>query len=301
MLAIKNNLMAENAARQLGLSYDALAQSIERLSSGLRINSAKDDAAGLAVRELMRADLAVIRQGSRNAQDGISMLQTMEGAMGSIDEALIRMKELAEQAATGSYSTQQRNIMNNEYGQMIEEIDRVANRTEFNTTTMLNSATGSSTIHFGIDSNGSASSISVSTVDVRSLALGINADTMSAVSGSIAGVIILICAIALILRRLSILRVKEISNGSDYVTLLLIIAILFTGDYMRFAEHFELSTTRVYFQNLFTFSVTASIIPQSGMFALHFILAQILIIFIPFSKIMHFGGIFFTQTVIQKS
>ncbi len=77
MLAIKNNLMAETAARQLGKSYDALATSIERLSSGLRINSAKDDAAGLAVRELMRADIAVIRQGSRNAQDGISMLQTM--------------------------------------------------------------------------------------------------------------------------------------------------------------------------------------------------------------------------------
>jgi len=174
MLAIKNNLMAVNAARQLGLSYDALAQSIERLSSGLRINGAKDDAAGLAVRELMRADLAVIRQGSRNAQDGISMLQTMEGAMGSIDEALIRMKELAEQAATGSYSTQQRAIMNNEYGQMIEEIDRVANRTEFNTITMLNSASGSSTIHFGIDSNGSSSSIAVSTVDVQAAALGIN-------------------------------------------------------------------------------------------------------------------------------
>jgi len=174
MLAIKNNLMAVNAARQLGISYDALAKSIERLSSGLRINSAKDDAAGLAVRELMRADLAVIRQGSRNAQDGISMLQTMEGAMGSIDEALIRMKELAEQAATGSYSTQQRAIMNNEYGQMIEEIDRVANRTEFNTITMLNSASGSSTIHFGIDSNGSSSSIAVSTVDVQAAALGIN-------------------------------------------------------------------------------------------------------------------------------
>ncbi len=174
MLAIKNNLMAENAARQLGLSYDALAQSIERLSSGLRINSAKDDAAGLAVRELMRADIAVIRQGSRNAQDGISMLQTMEGAMGSIDEALIRMKELAEQAATGSYSAQQRTIMDNEYGQMIEEIDRIAVRTEFNSNVMLNSASGSSTIHFGIDSDGSASSITVDTVDVQAAALGIN-------------------------------------------------------------------------------------------------------------------------------
>ena len=75
MLAIKNNLMAENAARHLGRSYDALAKSVERLSSGLRINSAKDDAAGLAVRELVRADIAVLRQGSRNAADAISRRQ----------------------------------------------------------------------------------------------------------------------------------------------------------------------------------------------------------------------------------
>ena len=88
MLAIKNNLMAVNAARHLGSSYNALASSVERLSSGLRINSAKDDAAGLAVRELMRADIAVIQQGARNALDGISMLQTMEGAMATIDDAL---------------------------------------------------------------------------------------------------------------------------------------------------------------------------------------------------------------------
>ncbi len=166
MLAIKSNIMADNAARMLGISYDSLSKSIERLSSGLRINSAKDDAAGLAVRELMRADIAVIKQGSRNAQDGISMLQTMEGAMQAIDDALVRMKELAEQASTGSYSTQQRNIMNNEFVQMREEIDRIATRTEFNSITMLDSASGSTTIHFGISSAGSASSIDVNNVDV---------------------------------------------------------------------------------------------------------------------------------------
>jgi flagellin len=121
MLAIKNNLMAESAARHLGRSYSALAKSVERLSSGLRINSAKDDAAGLAVRELMRADIAVLKQGTRNANDAISMLQTMEGAMASIDSILVRMKELAEQAATGSYSEQQRRIMNNEFQQMMAE------------------------------------------------------------------------------------------------------------------------------------------------------------------------------------
>ena len=101
-LIIRNNVMATTAARHLGRAYNALAVSVERLSSGLRINSAKDDAAGMAVRELLRADIAVLKQGSRNALDGISMLQTMEAAMGIMDENLVRMKELAEQAATGS-------------------------------------------------------------------------------------------------------------------------------------------------------------------------------------------------------
>jgi flagellin len=186
MLAIKNNIMAEQAARQLGLSYDALARSIERLSSGLRINSAKDDAAGLAVRELMRADIAVLAQGARNAQDGISMLQTMEGAMATIDEALVRMKELAEQAATGSYSDQQRRIMNNEFGEMRDEITRIAQRTEFNSITMLDSANGSQTIHFGIDSEGNASSISVSSVDVTATTLGITSAISIATTGGAA-------------------------------------------------------------------------------------------------------------------
>ncbi len=148
MLAIKNNLMAANAARHLGVSYNALARSVERLSSGLRINSAKDDAAGLAVRELMRADIAVIQQGARNAQDGISMLQTMEGAMATIDESLVRMQQLAEQAATGSYSTAQRTIMSNEFKEMREEIDRVATKTKFNEISMLDNS-ASVAIHVG--------------------------------------------------------------------------------------------------------------------------------------------------------
>lgn len=148
MLAIKSNLMASNAARHLGKSYDSLAQSIERLSSGLRINSAKDDAAGLAVRELMRADVAVLQQGSRNAQDGISLLQTMEGALATIDDILVRMQQLAEQAATGSYSSSQRGIMHNEFAEMREEIDRIAAATKFNDISMLDD-TDTVSIHFG--------------------------------------------------------------------------------------------------------------------------------------------------------
>ena len=167
MLAIKNNLMAVNAARNLANSYDALAQSVERLSSGLRINSAKDDAAGLAVRELMRADIAMLQQGARNTQDGISMLQTMEGAMATIDEALVRMKQLAEQAATGSYSTAQRSIMNSEFEQMASEIDRIAQATSFNNITMLDSASGSITFHIGQRADGTDDTITVDAVNMR--------------------------------------------------------------------------------------------------------------------------------------
>ena len=148
MLAIKNNIMAANAARHLGKSYNALARSVERLSSGLRINSAKDDAAGLAVRELLRADIAVLRQAGRNAADGISMLQTAEGAMGEVDSILVRMRELAEQAATGSYSADQRTIMHNEYAELQQEITRIATSTDFNENYLLNSTVGVG-IHVG--------------------------------------------------------------------------------------------------------------------------------------------------------
>jgi len=169
MLAIKNNLMAANAARYLGQSYDALATSVERLSSGLRINSASDDAAGMAVRELMRADIAVLQQGGRNAQDGVSMLQTMEGALQVIDNLLIRMQQLAEQAATGSYGSAQRTIMDYEFDEMANEIERISTSTDFNGIKMLdNSATVS--IHFG----GASDMINVSGSKMTKEGLGIN-------------------------------------------------------------------------------------------------------------------------------
>jgi len=174
MLAIKNNLMAANAARNLGKSYDALAKSVERLSSGLRINSAKDDAAGLAVRELMRADIAVLQQGARNAQDGISMLQTMEGAMATIDDSLVRMKQLAEHAATGSYSDPQRLIMDSEFSEMATEIERIATATVFNGIKMLDNS-ASVNIHFGA----AADFIGVTGGDMTQSGLGIKATAAS--------------------------------------------------------------------------------------------------------------------------
>ncbi len=181
MLAIKNNVMAANAARYLGQSYDALATSVERLSSGLRINSASDDAAGMAVRELMRADIAVLQQGARNAQDGVSMLQTMEGALQVIDNLLVRMQQLAEQAATGSYSSAQRAIMNSEFAEMANEIDRIAKGTDFNGIKMLDSSAAVS-VHFG----GSTDSISIVGTDVTKSGLSINSLTIASTASAIA-------------------------------------------------------------------------------------------------------------------
>ncbi|SBW04084.1 Flagellin domain protein [uncultured delta proteobacterium] len=131
-LAINHNLAAMNASRNLGRSYDALATSVRRLSSGLRVGQASDDAAGLAIRELMRADVAALNQGVRNANDAISMLQTHDGALQVIDEKLIRLKELAEQAASGTYNSDQRLMIDSEFQAMKSEISRIATATDFN-------------------------------------------------------------------------------------------------------------------------------------------------------------------------
>jgi len=174
MLAIKNNLMADNAARQLGKSYDALAKSVERLSSGLRINSAKDDAAGLAVRELIRADVAALHQGSRNARDAISMLQAAEGALSATDDILVRMRELAEQSATGSYSSTQVTIMQSEFEELAAEISRVANNTDFNDINLLTAdAADAVTIALGIGIADATKVIKIDRHNVTATGLGV--------------------------------------------------------------------------------------------------------------------------------
>lgn len=121
-----------STARNLGNTYGRMSKSVEKLSTGLRINSAADDAAGLAIREEMRSNITALNQGIRNAQDGISMIQTAEGALSVIDEKLIRMKELAEQASTGTYTNEQRMIIHSEFSAMASEIDRIASATDFN-------------------------------------------------------------------------------------------------------------------------------------------------------------------------
>ena len=159
---INHNQMATNVANTLTGHYSDLQTSTKRLSTGLRVNSAADDAAGLAIRELMRTDITALQQGVRNANDAISLIQTADGALGVIDEKLTRMKELAEQAATGTYDSTQRLMIESEYQAMASEITRIANSTDFNGIHLLNgnlsssthsgsamTSTGKMKIHFG--------------------------------------------------------------------------------------------------------------------------------------------------------
>ncbi len=142
---INHNQMATNVSNPLTSHYGNLQTSTQRLSSGLRVNSAADDAAGLAIRELMRTDIAALQQGVRNANDAISLIQTADGALGIIDEKLVRMKELAEQAATGTYDSTQRLMIESEYQAMASEITRIANATDFNGIKLLDGNLSSST------------------------------------------------------------------------------------------------------------------------------------------------------------
>jgi flagellin len=173
-LVITHNLMADAALLNLSATYKSLAESINALSSGLRINSADDDAAGLAVREMMRANIAAMGQGIRNANDAISMLQTFDGAAQVIDEKLIRMKELALQAATGTYNDDQRTIMDSEFAAMRDEITRIANATAFNDIYGLN-ASGTVKIHFGAGNSSATDYYYVNQQDLTATALGIDA------------------------------------------------------------------------------------------------------------------------------
>ena len=183
---INHNLMANNVGNTLASHYSNLQTSTQRLSSGLRVNSAADDAAGLAIRELMRADIASLQQGVRNANDAISLIQTADGALGIIDEKLIRMKELAEQAATGTYDSTQRLMIESEYQAMASEITRIANSTDFNNIKLLDgnlssdkhdgsgpASTGKLKVHFGAGNDSAEDYYYIRIGDSTASALGV--------------------------------------------------------------------------------------------------------------------------------
>ena len=144
-MIINHNMNALNAHRNMGVNNTASGKSMEKLSSGLRINRAGDDAAGLAISEKMRGQIRGLEQSSRNASDGISMIQTAEGALNETTNILQRMRELAVQSANDTNTSDDREQLQKEMTQLGEEIDRIANNTEFNTKKLLNGNMGKAT------------------------------------------------------------------------------------------------------------------------------------------------------------
>lgn len=142
-MIINHNIMANNALRNSNINSNSAAKSMQKLSSGLRINTAADDAAGLAISEKMRSQIRGLDQASANAQDGISMVQTAEGALNETTSILQRMRELANQAANGTNTTADRSSIQDEINQLTSEINRIGNTTEFNTQKLLNGGVSS--------------------------------------------------------------------------------------------------------------------------------------------------------------
>ena len=171
-LVINTNVASINAQRNLGRTQSSLGTSLSRLSSGMRITAAKDDAAGLAISEKLRAQIRGLGQAERNSNDGISLVQTAEGALNEVSGSLVRMRELAVQAATGTLGTEERGYLNDEFSALMTEIDRIASVTEFNGKYLLNGAS-SAGVSFQVGLNNTANDrISVSIGNVNTLSIG---------------------------------------------------------------------------------------------------------------------------------
>ncbi|MFO7766270.1 MAG: flagellin domain-containing protein [Pelovirga sp.] len=186
-LTINTNVASLNAQRNLGKSQGQLNTSLQRLSSGMRINSAKDDSAGLAISDRMTSQIRGLNQAVRNANDGISVAQTAEGAMGEITNILQRMRELTVQSGNDSNSDTDRESLQAEVTELINEIDRIAETTEFNETKLLNG--DNSSLSFQVGARGTTNdqiSINVGNLDMRSTELG-TTDTVSDIDLEAAG------------------------------------------------------------------------------------------------------------------
>ncbi len=176
-LRINTNVPSLVAQRNLRTTRSNLDRSFERLSSGLRINHAGDDAAGLAISELLKAQIRGYTQSERNAQDGISVVQIAEGALEEVSNLLIRLRELGVQSASDTLSDNERNFLNIEYQQSLDEINRIANSTQFNQTLLLNGSAGSYDIQIGLGNNPTVDRIRLfesNSTDVSTISLGIN-------------------------------------------------------------------------------------------------------------------------------
>ena len=178
---INTNVASLTAQRNLGTSQSSLNTSIQRLSSGLRINSAKDDAAGLAISERFTSQIRGLNQAARNANDGISLAQVTEGAMKAAGDILQRVRELAVQSANASNSPSDRQALQQEVGQLVSELDRISQTTEFNGAKLLNGTFGTQQFQVGANAN---QTIVAATANLRTTVYGNNQNTSANGAGS---------------------------------------------------------------------------------------------------------------------
>jgi|TARA_B110000467_G_scaffold123149_1_gene114934 flagellin len=182
-IRIFNNIASSNAQRILGVNNQRLATSIERISTGIRINKGADDAAGLAISEGLRSDIRALRQATRNANDGISLINVTEGALNEQSGILIRLRELASQAATGTVGSTERGTIQLEFSALRNELTRISQTTEFNGIALLDgglassaSSTNNIMIQIGIDNSENSrlnlnSAINLAAVDASTLGI----------------------------------------------------------------------------------------------------------------------------------
>lgn len=182
-MRVNTNVAAINAYRNLSSTEGSLSKSLEKLSSGYRINRAADDASGLVISEGLRSQIGGLKAATRNAQDGISVVQTAEGALTEVHSMLQRVRDLSVQSAnTGSNSAESRAAAQAEVTQLVSEIDRISTSTDFNGTKLLDgSATGGLTFQVGANAG---QTVSVNPVDTRAATLGVDALDLTTADGS---------------------------------------------------------------------------------------------------------------------
>ncbi len=180
-LRINTNVASLNAQRNLGSTRINMNKSLEKLSSGQRINRAGDDAAGLAISENLKAQIRGLGQAERNAEDGVSLVQIAEGALGEVSNILIRLRELSVQAASDTIGGTERKFLNVEFEQLTSEVDRIANSTEFNRVPLLNGTGAVFDIQIGTrnDPISDRLTFDASSADVNVAALGLNLASVS--------------------------------------------------------------------------------------------------------------------------
>jgi flagellin len=187
-LRVNTNVASINAQRNLSVATGRLETNYRRLATGLRVATAADDAAGLAISERLRAQVRSLDQAKRNANDGISMVQTAEGALSEVSSILTRLRELSVQAANGTVSGQDKTTLNEEFRSLVDEIDRIGKSTEFNGIKLLDGTSSTVSFHVGFGTTAGVDSVTVTlnaalatTLTLNSLSIGPTGDTSAAI------------------------------------------------------------------------------------------------------------------------